>query len=233
MLGTRKVSRFLWGEEENSAVQAGSRFGTMGVMTLIAYLMEFKGNYGPHLIIAPNAILLNWKVVSAMKFNVLVSTYEFVMYDWSKLSRIDWKYIFFDEAQCMKDRESILARDLHGYHCQRRLLLTGTPLQIRPDLSRPGPDCAGASPASSTPPNSSPFIPPRGSTFPLARSRLNTTRKSIQASEISDLRIFPATRILIQHFVLVYVDFIVDGLIYVVHVVDLVIDGIIARCIRL
>ncbi|XAR63042.1 DNA helicase [Bertholletia excelsa] len=130
---------------------------TVQVMALIAYLMEFKGNYGPHLIIVPNAVLVNWKSefynwlpsvscifyvggkdqrsklfsqeVSAMKFNVLVTTYEFIMYDRSKLSKVDWKYIIIDEAQRMKDRESVLARDLDRYRCQRRLLLTGTPLQ--------------------------------------------------------------------------------------------------------
>ncbi|GAV64761.1 SNF2_N domain-containing protein/Helicase_C domain-containing protein [Cephalotus follicularis] len=130
---------------------------TVQVMALVAYLMEFKGNYGPHLIIVPNAVLVNWKSelhtwlpsvsciyyvggkdqrsklfsqeVSAMKFNVLVTTYEFIMYDRSKLSKIDWKYIIIDEAQRMKDRESVLARDLDRYRCQRRLLLTGTPLQ--------------------------------------------------------------------------------------------------------
>ncbi|KAE8703693.1 ATP-dependent helicase BRM [Hibiscus syriacus] len=131
---------------------------TVQVMALIAYLMEFKGNYGPHLIIVPNAVLVNWKSelhtwlpsvsciyyvggkdqrsklfsqeVLAMKFNVLVTTYEFIMYDRSKLSKIDWKYIIIDEAQRMKDRESVLARDLDRYRCQRRLLLTGTPLQV-------------------------------------------------------------------------------------------------------
>ncbi|KAL2251759.1 ATP-dependent helicase BRM [Sesamum indicum] len=130
---------------------------TVQVMALIAYLMEFKGNYGPHLIIVPNAVLVNWKSelhnwlpsvsciyyvggkdqrsklfsqeVLAMKFNVLVTTYEFIMYDRSKLSKVDWKYIIIDEAQRMKDRESVLARDLDRYRCQRRLLLTGTPLQ--------------------------------------------------------------------------------------------------------
>lgn len=130
---------------------------TVQVMALIAYLMEFKGNYGPHLIIVPNAVLVNWKSefhnwlpsvscifyvggkdqrsklfsqeVCAMKFNVLVTTYEFIMYDRSKLSKLDWKYIIIDEAQRMKDRESVLARDLDRYRCQRRLLLTGTPLQ--------------------------------------------------------------------------------------------------------
>lgn len=65
-----------------------------------------------------------------MKFNVLVTTYEFVMFDRSKLSKVDWKYIIIDEAQRMKDRESVLARDLDRYRCQRRLLLTGTPLQV-------------------------------------------------------------------------------------------------------
>ncbi|KAK9065487.1 hypothetical protein SSX86_014888 [Deinandra increscens subsp. villosa] len=130
---------------------------TVQVMALIAYLMEFKSNYGPHLIIVPNAVLVNWKSelhtwlpsvsciyyvgnkdqrsklfnqeVCGMKFNVLVTTYEFVMFDKSKLSRVDWKYIVIDEAQRMKDRESVLARDLDKYRCQRRLLLTGTPLQ--------------------------------------------------------------------------------------------------------
>ncbi|XP_027348817.1 ATP-dependent helicase BRM isoform X2 [Abrus precatorius] len=129
---------------------------TVQVMALIAYLMEFKGNYGPHLIIVPNAVLVNWKSelytwlpsvscifyaggkdyrskvfsqIMAMKFNVLVTTYEFIMYDRSKLSKIDWKYIIIDEAQRMKDRDSVLARDLDKYRCHRRLLLTGTPLQ--------------------------------------------------------------------------------------------------------
>ncbi|KAK1425168.1 hypothetical protein QVD17_20514 [Tagetes erecta] len=130
---------------------------TVQVMALIAYLMEFKSNYGPHLIIVPNAVLVNWKSelhswlpnvsciyyvgnkdqrsklftqeVRNMKFNVLVTTYEFIMFDKSKLSRLDWKYIVIDEAQRMKDRDSVLARDLDKYRCQRRLLLTGTPLQ--------------------------------------------------------------------------------------------------------
>lgn len=74
--------------------------------------------------------LLVLQEVLAMKFNVLVTTYEFVMFDRSKLSRIDWKYIIIDEAQRMKDRDSVLARDLDRYRCQRRLLLTGTPLQV-------------------------------------------------------------------------------------------------------
>ncbi|KAI5426189.1 hypothetical protein KIW84_031860 [Lathyrus oleraceus] len=66
---------------------------------------------------------------SIFQFNVVVTTYEFIMYDRAKLSKIDWKYIVVDEAQRMKDRDSVLARDLNRYRCQRRMLLTGTPLQ--------------------------------------------------------------------------------------------------------
>lgn len=42
---------------------------------------------------------------------------------------MDWHYIIIDEAQRMKDRQSKLARDLDRFVAQRRLLLTGTPLQ--------------------------------------------------------------------------------------------------------
>lgn len=49
------------------------------VMALIAFLMEFKGNYGPHLIIVPNAVLVNWKVIhiyySVPNFTIILSIY--------------------------------------------------------------------------------------------------------------------------------------------------------------
>ncbi|KFM28455.1 ATP-dependent helicase BRM [Auxenochlorella protothecoides] len=127
------------------------------VMALIAYLMEHKSNYGPHLIIVPNAVLVNWKSeltqwlpgarcvyyvgtrderarryaseVQSLQFNVLVTTYEFIMRDRAKLAKIDWQYIVIDEAQRMKDRQSKLAKDLDRFTAARRLLLSGTPLQ--------------------------------------------------------------------------------------------------------
>ena len=34
---------------------------TVQVCALIAYLWESKQNYGPHLIIVPNAVIVNWK----------------------------------------------------------------------------------------------------------------------------------------------------------------------------
>ena len=130
---------------------------TVQVMALIAYLMEKKDNRGPHLIIVPNSVIVNWKSelthwlpsarcvyyvgnredrsrlyvqeVQAMQFNILVTTYEFIMRDRAKLSKVDWQYIIIDEAQRMKDRESKLAKDLDKFRSARRLLLSGTPLQ--------------------------------------------------------------------------------------------------------
>ncbi|BDA42833.1 ATP-dependent helicase BRM [Coccomyxa sp. Obi] len=130
---------------------------TVQVMALVAYLMEHKNNYGPHLIIVPNAVMVNWKSeltqwlpsvrcvyyvghkderarkfateVASLQFNVLVTTYEYIMRDRAKLSKVDWKYIIIDEAQRMKDRQSKLAKDLDRFTAARRLLLTGTPLQ--------------------------------------------------------------------------------------------------------
>jgi len=42
------------------AAKTGGGAGAQ-VMSLIAYLMEHKNNYGPHLIIVPNAVIVNWK----------------------------------------------------------------------------------------------------------------------------------------------------------------------------
>lgn len=86
------------------------------VMALLAFLMENKNVFGPHLIIVPNAVIVNWKSelsqwlpdvrcvyyvgnkderarkysaeVQSLQFNVLVTTYEFIMRDRAKLSKV-------------------------------------------------------------------------------------------------------------------------------------------------
>lgn len=130
----------------------------MQVLALIAYLIENEKNRGPHIIIVPNAVVINWKNeikrwlgddikaliyvgnqderkslwnndVTDIRFNILVTSYEFVMRDRARLSRIQWRYLVIDEAQRMKDRQSKLSQDLDKFSAERRLLLTGTPLQ--------------------------------------------------------------------------------------------------------
>lgn len=74
-----------------------------------------------------------WKEqVETVTFNVLVTTYEFIMYDAKQLSKMHWKYLVIDEAQRMKDRESKLSKSFDKFSFEKRLLLTGRDSSIVP-----------------------------------------------------------------------------------------------------
>ncbi|XP_022762039.1 probable ATP-dependent DNA helicase CHR12 isoform X2 [Durio zibethinus] len=131
---------------------------TIQTISLIAYLMEYKGVTGPHLIVAPKAVLPNWihefstwapsiyavlydgrlderkamreEISRDGKFNVLITHYDLIMRDKAFLKKIHWYYMIVDEGHRLKNHECALARTLiSGYQIQRRLLLTGTPIQ--------------------------------------------------------------------------------------------------------
>ncbi|CAL5347182.1 unnamed protein product [Camellia sinensis] len=131
---------------------------TIQTISLIAYLMENKGVTGPHLIVAPKAVLPNWvnefsawapSIVAILydgrlderkalreeysgegKFNVLITHYDLIMRDKAFLKKIHWYYMIVDEGHRLKNHECALARTLvTGYRIRRRLLLTGTPIQ--------------------------------------------------------------------------------------------------------
>ncbi|XP_024960128.1 probable ATP-dependent DNA helicase CHR12 isoform X1 [Cynara cardunculus var. scolymus] len=130
---------------------------TIQTISLIAYLIENKGVTGPHLIVAPKAVLPNWinefstwapsisaylydgrlderkamrEELSDGKFNVLITHYDLIMRDKAFLKKIPWYYMVVDEGHRLKNSESVLAKTLvSGYQIRRRLLLTGTPIQ--------------------------------------------------------------------------------------------------------
>jgi len=131
---------------------------TIQTIALLAYLMEYKGVQGPHLIVVPLSTLSNWvrefrawaphmKMVvyrgdksarrmiqqyemASGQYNVLLTTYEYCVRDQRALSRIFWKYIIVDEGHRMKNTHCRLAMTLGvKYRSRNRLLLTGTPLQ--------------------------------------------------------------------------------------------------------
>ncbi|KAF2285371.1 hypothetical protein GH714_003271 [Hevea brasiliensis] len=133
---------------------------TIQTISLIAYLKEKKGVCGPHLIVAPKAVLPNWinefstwvpedeiKAIlydgrlderKALReqlsrdgnFDVLITHYDLIMRDKAFLKKIHWLYMIVDEGHRLKNHECALARTLvSGYQIQRRLLLTGTPIQ--------------------------------------------------------------------------------------------------------
>ncbi|PJF20054.1 hypothetical protein PSACC_00137 [Paramicrosporidium saccamoebae] len=130
---------------------------TIQAISLISYLIEKKGQNGPYLIIVPLSTMTNWVMefekwapsVSKIeykgvpsqrknlqnqlkhgRFNVLLTTYEYVIKDRPFLSKIRWLYLVVDEGHRMKNSHSKLTTVLTQYYQMRyRLILTGTPLQ--------------------------------------------------------------------------------------------------------
>ena len=131
---------------------------TVQTISLIAYLMETRNVYGPHLILAPKATLSNWHnemqrwcpdldvvhydgkpeerrllregPIREGTFNVLLTHYDLAMSDKFALKKVAWSYLIVDEGHRMKNHKSKLAELLQReYSFRYRLLLTGTPIQ--------------------------------------------------------------------------------------------------------
>lgn len=136
---------------------------TIQTIGLVTYLMERKKVNGPFLIIVPLSTLSNWVLefekwapsvilvaykgspqgrrtvqnqMKAQKFNVLLTTYEYIIKDKAVLAKIQWKYMIIDEGHRMKNHHCKLTQVLNTHYIAPfRLLLTGTPLQNKlPEL---------------------------------------------------------------------------------------------------
>lgn len=130
---------------------------TIQTISLITHLIEKKKQNGPFLVIVPLSTLTNWnlefekwapavnKIVykgppNARKqqqqqirygnFQVLLTTFEYIIKDRPVLSKIKWVHMIIDEGHRMKNAQSKLSATLTQYYSTRyRLILTGTPLQ--------------------------------------------------------------------------------------------------------
>lgn len=63
------------------------------------------------------------------KFNVLVTSYDYILLDADFLRTIKWQVLAVDEAHRLKNRESQLYGKLFGFNTPCKVLITGTPIQ--------------------------------------------------------------------------------------------------------
>ncbi|XP_012570467.1 protein PHOTOPERIOD-INDEPENDENT EARLY FLOWERING 1 isoform X2 [Cicer arietinum] len=130
---------------------------TIMTIALLAHLACEKGIWGPHLIVVPTSVMLNWETeflkwcpafkiltyfgsakerkhkrqgwLKPNSFHVCITTYRLVIQDSKVFKRKKWKYLILDEAHLIKNWKSQRWQTLLNFNSKRRILLTGTPLQ--------------------------------------------------------------------------------------------------------
>ncbi len=88
----------------------------------------YNGNEAARNVIKEYELLIDGNTKRA-KFNVLLTTYEYILADSAFLSQIKWQFMAIDEAHRLKNRESQLYYKLLEFKVPSRLLITGTPMQ--------------------------------------------------------------------------------------------------------
>ncbi|CAD6187908.1 unnamed protein product [Caenorhabditis auriculariae] len=130
---------------------------TIQTISLLAHLACSESIWGPHLIVVPTSVILNWEMefkkwCPALKiltyfgslkdrqekrkgwskqnsFHVCITSYKTVIADIRAFKKKAWQYLILDEAQNIKNWKSQRWQALLNMRARRRLLLTGTPLQ--------------------------------------------------------------------------------------------------------
>ena len=130
---------------------------TIQTISLLAHLAVEHHIWGPHLIVVPTSVMLNWavefkkflpgfKVLTYYgtiderrkkrvgwgdddKWNVVITSYQLVIQDHTSFKKRNWHYLVLDEAHNIKNFRSQRWQTLLTFKTHARLLLTGTPLQ--------------------------------------------------------------------------------------------------------
>lgn len=130
---------------------------TIQTIALLAHLACVHEEWGPHLVIVPTSVMLNWEMefkkwcpgfkimtyygsIEERKkkrigwknkdiWNVCITSYQLVIRDQQVFKRRRWHYMILDEAHNIKNFNSQRWQTMLTFNTRARLLLTGTPLQ--------------------------------------------------------------------------------------------------------
>ncbi|KAL8758243.1 MAG: hypothetical protein Q9184_003982 [Pyrenodesmia sp. 2 TL-2023] len=131
---------------------------TIQTISLLAHLAVNHEVWGPHLIIVPTSVMLNWEmefkkflpgfkvltyygtqeerkqkrqgwISDSERWNVWITSYQLATKDEQVFKRREWHYMVLDEAHNIKNFRSKRWQVLLTFNTRARLLLTGTPLQ--------------------------------------------------------------------------------------------------------
>ena len=130
---------------------------TIQTISLLAHLAVEHEIWGPHLIVVPASVMLNWEVefkkflpgfkiltyygnqedrrqkrkgwMDNDKWHVCITSYDLAINDKQTFKKKAWHYMVLDEAHSIKNYRSERFQTLLNFRSRSRLLLTGTPLQ--------------------------------------------------------------------------------------------------------
>lgn len=130
---------------------------TVQTIALFCYFAQYRNDWGPHLVVVPTTVVLNWKeelqrwapglkLVTYLgspkerkelrhgwmkedAFHVCITSYNLVVNDRAVFRRRPWGFLVLDEAHQVKNFHSKKWAALFDLQVNYRLLLTGTPLQ--------------------------------------------------------------------------------------------------------
>ncbi|OAX84739.1 hypothetical protein ACJ72_00878 [Emergomyces africanus] len=130
---------------------------TIQTIALLAHLAVEHAVWGPHLVVVPTSVMLNWEMefkkwcpgfkiltyygtqeerrqkrkgwMDDDRWHVCITSYQLVLQDQQTFKRRNWHYMVLDEAHNIKNFRSQRWQTLLTFKTKARLLLTGTPLQ--------------------------------------------------------------------------------------------------------
>ncbi|KAF1812139.1 hypothetical protein P152DRAFT_458548 [Eremomyces bilateralis CBS 781.70] len=130
---------------------------TIQTISLLAHLAVHHHVWGPHLIVVPTSVMLNWEMefkkwcpgfkiltyygtqeqrkkkrqgwMNEDLWNVVITSYQLILQDAQAFKKRNWHYLVLDEAHNIKNFQTQRWQTLLTFKTRARLLLTGTPLQ--------------------------------------------------------------------------------------------------------